>query len=172
ICPANGYARRVREPCWRSPAASRPPSPPPAAGGREPYGLAVDAGDAAHPRQAPEYGGVAQGHDVVAGCGAGGAAGRGPLGDVDESAAHRGEAGEEAEDLLPGPWIDPGVGAPVDRAGLLCRLLLALFDEPVRDGQVGAGGEGVAEDLDHVVGLLGVLDEVEDGDEQERDRLG
>src|SRR5690606_33418472 len=85
-------------------------------------GSAIDAGDAAHARELPERGGVAQGHDIAVAAFAPAsarAAGDGPVGDVGEPAAHGGEAGEEARDLLAGAREHPGAGALVDLARLL-----------------------------------------------------
>jgi hypothetical protein len=95
-----------------------------------------------------------------------------PVGDEGEAAADRDEPVEEPADLLAGAQGDHGGDAVERGEAHPVGVREPVGEHGVRDDHVRAGRQRLVQRVGDRVGLVVVPDEVEHGDEQQRDRLG
>jgi hypothetical protein len=97
--------------------------------------------------------------------------GLGPVADVGHAGRQQVKAVEEALDLRPGAGHDRGRRALVDRPPRPGGFLVDVLGGDVRQRQGAAGRHHVPEPGQQRTGIVGVRDEVQDGEQQHRDRL-
>jgi hypothetical protein len=95
----------------------------------------------------------------------------GPVADADHAGRQQVEAVEEALDLSPGARHDRGRRALVDRPPRPGGFLVDVLVGDVRQRQGAAGRHHVPEPGQQRPGIVGVRDEVQDGEQQHRDGL-